>query len=147
MTRLAFDHVGIVVRDADEGTQALAALVGATHASARFDDPVLTVSVRFLLDKSGVVFELIAPFGNPSVVDTVLKKGASIINQVAYRTDDLAAAAKELVAQGCMPIGEAKPALAFGGALVQFYLSRLGFIIELIEAASHQHDFKPISLS
>jgi methylmalonyl-CoA/ethylmalonyl-CoA epimerase len=108
---------------------------------------VLTVSVRFLLDRSGVVFELIAPFGSPSVVDTVLKKGASIINQVAYRTDDLAAAGQELATQGCMPIGEAKPARAFGGALVQFYLSRLGFIIELIESAAHQHDFKPITLS
>lgn len=147
MTRLAFDHVGIVVRDCDEATQSLATLVGATYATARFDDPVLTVSVRFLLDRSGVVFELIAPFGSPSVVDTVLKKGTSIINQVAYRTDDLAAAGEELVKQGCMPIGEAKPARAFGGALVQFYLSRLGFIIEVIEAATHQHDFKPITLS
>lgn len=141
---MEFDHVGIIVRDADEGVLALSGLVGATSATVRFDDPALTVSVRFVQDPSGVVFELIAPFGSPSVVDTVLKKGASIINQIAYRTDNLHAAGTELTAQGCMPIGTPKPALAFGGALVQFFLSRLGFIIELIESPAHRHDFHPL---
>jgi methylmalonyl-CoA/ethylmalonyl-CoA epimerase len=143
-TPLTFDHVGIVARDADDGTLALARLIGATMATRRFDDATLTVSVRFLRDTSGVIFELIAPFGSASIVDGALRKGANIINQIAYRTPDLRSAAKELIEQGCMPLGDPKPAQAFAGAPVQFFLSRLGFIIELIGASGHRHEFLPL---
>lgn len=141
---LHFDHVGIVVADADAGTRSLAALLGATAATERVDDEGLTVSVRFLKDRSGIVYELIAPFGSPSVVDSVLRRGANIINQVAYRTCDLGRSAEALARGGCMPLGSPKAAIAFGGAQVQFFLSRLGFIIELIETTTHNHEFLPL---
>ncbi len=44
---------------------------------------------------------------------------------------------------GNLPVGPAKPAKAFGGAKVQFLLSELGFLIELIEAPNHRHTFRP----
>jgi methylmalonyl-CoA/ethylmalonyl-CoA epimerase len=139
--KLVFDHVGIVVPDLDKGLRNLSAMIGATEASARFDDPGLTVSVRFLRDTAGMVYELIAPFGEGSVVAATLARKRDLLNQIAYKTSDLAKAAHHLRGQGCMPLGAPAPALAFGGAHVQFLFSPLGFVLELIEDTSHSHQF------
>jgi methylmalonyl-CoA/ethylmalonyl-CoA epimerase len=138
---LVFDHVGIVVADADKGCKRLAATLSARETTRRFDDAGLGVSVRFLRDGSGLVYELIAPFGEASPVARTLASKANLLNQIAYRTRDIAAAATRLRATGNFPLGPAKPAIAFGGASVQFFMGALGFVIELIEGGVPVHEF------
>ena len=140
---LTFDHIGILAKDLDAAAAEFGGFVGAGEATARFDDPVLTVSVRFLRDRSGVVYELIAPLGDASVVSGALRKNANIINQLAYRTPSLAEDEARLKAKGFMSLGAPRPARAFGGASVQFLMSPMGFIVELIEARDHVHRFVP----
>ena len=140
---LTFDHIGILAKSLDTSAAEFGGAVGATEATARFDDPVLTVSVRFLRDRSGVVYELIAPLGDSSVISGALRKNANIINQLAYRTPSLAEGAARLKSKGFLILGPPLPALAFGGASVQFLMSPMGFIIELIEAQDHVHAFFP----
>lgn len=141
---LGFDHIGILTRDVDKATEEFGRMVNAAEATRRFDDESLTVSVRFLRDPSGVVYEMIAPMGENSIVSGALRKGVNIINQLAYRTPSIAGDIARLKPQGFMPLGPSKPAIAFGGASVQFLLSPMGFVVELIEASEHIHRFHPL---
>jgi methylmalonyl-CoA/ethylmalonyl-CoA epimerase len=144
---LGLDHIGLLTPDVDKATAEFARVVKATGATRRFDDEILTVSVRFLRGPDGVVYEMIAPLGENSIVSAALRKGVSIINQLAYRTASIADDIAALKPQGFMPLGPSKPALAFGGAPVQFLLSPMGFVVELIEAPDHVHDFHPMDWS
>lgn len=140
---LTFDHIGILVKDIGAATDEFGGAIDAVEATARFDDPGLTVSVRFLRDRGGMVYELIAPLGESSVVSSALRKNANIINQLAYKTSALGDDAALLKSRGFMFLGPARPALAFGGGPVQFLMSPMGFILELIEAPAHAHVFHP----
>ena len=142
---LSFDHIGIVAADVAKACKQFGAAVGATGMTARFDDPVLGVTVQFIRDSSGIVYEMIAPLGDTSPVAKSLATKTNLLNQVAYRTANIATAAAVLRKSGNFPLGPAKPALAFGGAQVQFLWSPLGFVVELIEAPDFRHDFGPFS--
>lgn len=137
---LEFDHVGVVVPDLAIGRKQLLATLPIVASSPAFDDAGLGVSVQFHRDASGLVFELIAPFGDASPVRNTLGQ-AHRINQLAYRCADLEAAGAQLRRARAVPLGPAAPALAFGGARVQFFWSPLGHVIELIEATSARDDF------
>ena len=142
---LAFDHIGIVAADVAKASAQFGKAVGATGMTARFDDPVLGVTVQFIRDSSGIVYEMIAPFGEASPVAKSLASKTNLLNQIAYRTASISAAAAALRKSGNFPLGPAKPALAFGGAHVQFLWSPLGFVVELIEAPEFQHNFGPFN--
>ena len=139
---LNFDHVGIVVRDLAVGLQSMRALLPIAASTERFDDPGLGVSVQFLQDKSGIVYELIAPLGSNSPVAKIAASRNGVINQLAYRVEDIAAAGQYFRSNGAIPTGSPKPAMAFGGALVQFFYTSEGFIVELIESPGFQHRFQ-----
>ena len=73
---------------------------------------------------------------------TALKRGINILNHVAYLTADLDVDAKRLEEKGAMMAGPAKPAVAYGGARVQFWITPQRFMVELIEALGHQHSYR-----
>jgi methylmalonyl-CoA/ethylmalonyl-CoA epimerase len=138
---LMFDHIGIVVPDVVTGSSSLAAVLGPLLWTQSFLDVGLGVSVRFAQDRSGIVYELIAPLGADSLVARTLKSRANLLNQIAYRTSSLESSVKRLRAQGAVPVSVAAPAVAFGGARVQFLMVPLGFLIELIEGDRVVHVF------
>lgn len=138
---LDFDHVGIIVKDLSAGAGHLIGLLGPLDWTAVFDDAGLGVSVRFARDRAGIVYELITPYGSQSPVARTLKSRTNLLNQIAYRTASLEAATDCLRRSKAVPVGKALPALAFGGARVQFFLSPLGFVVEVIERADFRHRF------
>lgn len=138
---LVFDHVGIVVADIDAGGMILTGMLGPLSWTQRFDDARLGVAVKFARDRSGMVYELIAPFGNTSPVARILMSRTNLLNQIAYRTSSLDSGVKRLRAMGAVPIGAAATSLAFGGATIQFLMLPLGFVIELIEVDRVVHAF------
>lgn len=137
---LEFDHVGVVVSDLAEGRRQLEATLPVVASTAVFDDATLGVSVQFYRDHSGVVFELIAPYGDSSPVLNTLKQ-AHRLNQLAYRCRDLESASRALRRARAVPLGAPAPAVAFDNALVQFFWSPLGHVIELIETTGVRQDF------
>lgn len=143
---LTFDHIGVVTADIDRSARTLAAMFGATEQTIRYDDEVLGVSARFVRDPSGIVYELIAPLGQSSPVARALQTKTNLLNHVAYRTSSLKDSTDHLRDHGCIPVGPAKPGIVFGGAQIQFLLSELGFIVELIENLDfrYQFDFDPL---
>jgi methylmalonyl-CoA/ethylmalonyl-CoA epimerase len=138
---LTFDHIGIVVAELDAGCDRLAELLAPLEWTERFEDPGLGVSVRFARDAAGIVYEVIAPLGPDSPVRRTLESRANLLNQIAYRTPSLDASVARLRRTRAVPVGAAKPAVAFGGARVQFLMTPLGFLVELIEIDRVAHRF------
>jgi methylmalonyl-CoA/ethylmalonyl-CoA epimerase len=144
---LQFDHLGLIVSDLASARDFLTQTLGITLWTPITDDPIIHVSVQFgtaPTTPSGVTgptYELIAPFGDASPVANALRQGKHILNHVAYLTPDLDLSAAALRDQGCFAAGPAMPAVAYAGNRVQFFLSPLRFIIELIEKPNHRHIF------
>ncbi len=130
---MTFDHIGIFVPDLAEGRRMLAAIVPIESWSEDFEDPLWAVRICFGATASGFRYELIAPFGTPNPVSGALAAGKNLLNHLAYLVADIDAAADDLRATGAVPMGPARPAVAFAGARVMFFLTALGFIMELIE--------------
>ncbi len=132
-----------------EGRRHLTRALGITRWTAPFLDPGIGVSVQFGADPhGGPTLELIAPLGDRSPVANTLRKGTRILSHVAYTTADIEASAAHLAAEGCATTGPPHPAVAYGGQRVQFFISPLRFMIELIEVPVtssetpiHQHLF------
>jgi methylmalonyl-CoA/ethylmalonyl-CoA epimerase len=135
------DHVGIVVADIVEGRHFLTATFGIESWTDVFEEPGIGVLAQFGIGEAGTCYEIIAPQSADSPVSGALKRGTNILNHVAYLVQNLDAATGTLQELGCIPVVKPKPALAFGGNLVQFFQSPLRFLIELVEAPEHRHSF------
>jgi methylmalonyl-CoA/ethylmalonyl-CoA epimerase len=138
---MKFDHIGLVVPKLARGRDHLSNLLQIGTWTVEFEDPINGVSVQFGADDSGVCYEIIAPLGEDSPVARALKFGDRILNHVAYLVPDLEIAVERLGKDRCYPTGPSNPAIAYGGRRIQFFVSPLRFIIELIEAVDHRHHF------
>jgi methylmalonyl-CoA/ethylmalonyl-CoA epimerase len=141
-TTLTLDHLGLIVPDIATGRDFLTTALGITRWTPITHDPTLGVSVCFGTSETNTLaYELIAPFGEASPITNALRAGKHILNHLAYLTPDLEASAEHLRASGCCPAGDPKPALAYEGRRIQFFISPLRFVIELIEKPGHQHPY------
>ena len=140
---MRFDHLGVLAKDIAAGRPHLAAVFGVREWTEVFSDPVHQVRVQFGRDPSGVVYELIEPLGDTSPVAGALAKGQNILNHVAYRVTDLELTAEALREKRCLPLGPAAPAVAFNGQPIQFFLTPLRIILEIIQGQTHDHKFSP----
>lgn len=133
---MEFDHLGVFAKSLEQGRAVLEEILPVASVSEPFHDPLLKVSVQFLSDTSGIRYEIVAPNGEGNPVEAVLADGRGILNHVAYRVTDFEARVARLREARCMPLGEPRPAVAFGGLRVIFFLTPLRLIVELIEAES-----------
>ena len=140
---MRFDHVGIFVKDIARGRELLGEMFGITNWTEVFADEGIGVYVQFGIAASGPCYELVAPLGEQSPVDGALRAGKNILNHVAYLTADLEAEGERLRSLGSVAVAAAQPAVAYAGRRVQFWLSPLRFIVELIEAPEHEHSYSP----
>lgn len=140
---MKFDHMGLVVKSVAKGRQSLARILGIADWTAEFRDPINGVLIQFGRDPAGVCYELLEPLDSDSPVYPALSAGKAILNHVAYLVADLAACAEHMRSTGCAPTSEPKPAIAYGGRRIQFFVTPLRFVIELIEAPGHQHAYLP----
>ena len=145
---MLFDHIGFVVRDLVAGRETLRDGLGVSEWTEAFRDPVNDVIVQFgrapvgrpeALGDPGICYELITPLSSASPVTAALARGVNLLNHVAYRVAALATEADRLEEAGFLVLGPPKPAVAYGGKPIQFFLSRTRLMIELIEAPAHQH--------
>jgi methylmalonyl-CoA/ethylmalonyl-CoA epimerase len=139
--RMTFDHLGVVCKGISVGRPHMVSVFGVRQWTDSFVDPIQKVVVQFGSDPSGIVYELIEPSGPDSPIAATLVKGQNLLNHVAYRVPDLEQAARDLRAKRCMPLGPAAPATAFGGNHIQFFLTPLRFILELIQGQLPPHEF------
>jgi methylmalonyl-CoA/ethylmalonyl-CoA epimerase len=136
-----FDHLGVVVKSLAKGRNTLAEVLSIDAWTAEFRDEANGVLLQFGRDPAGVVFELLEPLNERSPVYNALTTGKGILNHIAYRVADLAAEAERMRAAGCAPTSEPKPAVAYNGCRIQFFITPVRVIVELIEAPQHAHEF------
>ena len=136
-----FDHLGLVVKRLEKGRERMSALLAIDDWTEEVVDPVNGVRLQFGRDPSGVVYELLEPLGEDSPLYGALQTGKAILNHVAYLVPDLAAGGAHLAAGGAARVSDPKPAIAYGGRPIQFFVTPLRFVIELIEAPDHEHAY------
>jgi len=140
---MQFDHMGLVVKSVAKGRRVLSEMLGVRDWTEEFHDPVNGVLLQFGRDPAGVVYELLEPLDETSPVYPALSGGKAILNHVAYLVSDLGEAREHMRRSGCAPTSEPKPAVAYDGHNIQFFVTPLRFVIELIEAPNHQHTYLP----
>jgi methylmalonyl-CoA/ethylmalonyl-CoA epimerase len=136
-----FDHLGLVAKSLARGRRGIGGALGISHWTEEIEDSVNGVRLQFGRDRAGVVYELLEPLDQTSPVYPALASGRAILNHVAYLVPNLASATEVLRSGGAGPTSEPKPAIAYGGARIQFFITSVRMIVELIEAPGHQHDF------
>ena len=143
VTTWRFDHLGVVVEKIEAGRAFLTEAMGVTRWSAVFADEGIGVVVQFGRGETGPTFEVVAPLGGASPVRGALRGGKNVLQHVAYLTGDLGMEGARLRAMGCQATGDPRPAAAYAGRPVQFWISPLRFMIELVEAPEHEHVLLP----
>lgn len=139
---MKFDHIGVAAGTLERGRAVLRETLEIVEWSAEFADPVNRIYCQFGRDASGVCYELVAPLGEDSPIGKAVRTRTNTLHHVAYLVADLKAEAGRLLSSGCVAVTEPAPAVAFGGANIQFFFSGgLGFIVELIEAPNHAHAY------
>lgn len=138
---MEFDHVGVVVRSIAKARSTFGKVFGIQDWTEEFRDPINGVILQFGRDPAGMCYELLEPIDETSPVYPALSSGKAILNHMAYRVSDLAGQSERLRRDGCAPTSEPKPAIAYGGKRIQFFVTPLRFVIELVEAPEHVHVF------
>jgi methylmalonyl-CoA/ethylmalonyl-CoA epimerase len=137
-----FDHIGLVVSELAIGRSMLREQFAVTAWTRSFSDPINDVQVQFGRPAAGPCYELIAPGSARSPIRRVLRSGDNVTNHVAYRVGDLADARSRLMEADFIPISPPTAAIAYGGAAIQFFMSPIFSLVELIEAPDHQHAYQ-----
>ena len=132
---MKFHHIGLFVENLEKGIEEMSNTINIDCVSDRIEDPLMDVSIMFLTDSSGITYELVAPLSNNSPVNGVLKRGSGFLNHLAYTTDQFDYEVSRLRQNKNVPLGPAKIAKAFNGRRVIFFLTKLNYIIEIIEEA------------
>jgi methylmalonyl-CoA/ethylmalonyl-CoA epimerase len=144
---MRFDHLGIVVSDLASGRHQLEGAFGITRWTQEYLDPLQEVHAQFGRCPSGICYELVAPQSASSPVARAAAAKANPIHHVAYLVDNLPEQRAQLVSQGFVATGEAKPGIVFGDRPIQFFVSRLRLLVELIEAPDYRHVFDMLPAS
>lgn len=130
---MQFHHVGLIVDDIEKGKKFFDSLMSNLIWSEVFDDLKNGVSVAFGTGTDGICYELIVPFGTYSPVSNYLLNKQNMIHHIAYSVEDFEKKCAELRQLKLVPLGDPKPAVAFKGKKVAFFLTPIKTIIELIE--------------
>lgn len=138
------DHVGILSKDINKTISTLAPILGVKAMSDLVVDPLQDVKAIFAKTTQGLTLEFLEPNSDESPIKNSLVKNNNLIHHLAYRTHSLESSTEAIRKIRGMPIGEAKEGIAFGGAMIQFFLLADGWLIELIEQNESKMEFPNI---
>lgn len=126
-------HVGIAVADMDIAIREYASLLRYTVAGGPFTDPLQKVSVCFLRHPAdGTTLELVAPFGEKSPIDNILKRRAGTYH-LCYEVPDLGSALAHFTSMNAYVVSEPQPAVAFAMRPIAWVLTATGLLVELLQ--------------
>jgi methylmalonyl-CoA/ethylmalonyl-CoA epimerase len=134
---MILDHTGIVVTGRFEGRTVLRKSPGPRARTEEFGDPVNDVHVQFSRDAAGLCDELITPFSPKSPVRRAPAHGRQ--RHQPRRLPGCRSGVPTRPASGARfsLVADARPVIAYGGALIQFFMSPVFSLVELIEAPYH----------
>lgn len=129
---IRFHHVGMAVTQIEPAADRLTSVFGAVVESPVYHDPNQGVHIQFMRLGDARI-ELLAPAGENSPVDAMLRRGISVYH-VCFEAADFDARLDAWAKAGAMLVSAPKPAVAFGNRRVAFVMC-LGLMIELVDAA------------
>ena len=123
-------HIGYAVKKLEKAAEIFEGLgyIGGDIT----EDEIRNIKIMFMENGHERV-ELVAPNGESTPVDGVLKNNGPTPYHICYEVPDMENAVSELKTKGWMVIKEAEPAPAIGGATVVFLYNRHIGMIELVE--------------
>lgn len=130
---MKFHHIGIFVKTIEEGDIFFKKILKIEKQSNIFEDYNIGVKVKFLYDHSNMCYEIVAPLTEKNPVDSVLNSKKNILNHIAYKSNNFEMDIEKLRSVNCIPISKVFNAKAFKDSKVIFFLTSIGYIIELIE--------------
>ena len=134
MLGLDFHHLGLAVRQTEDGVAFLKAM--GYIIGERVVDPAQNVQLMMCTHETMPAVEIVAPTGTPGPVDSQLARHSNgVVYHICYSTRDLALSLQRMNEAGLRPwcVSPPKPAVLFNGLRVSFY-NILGVgLIEVIE--------------
>ena len=126
------DHVGIVVKDLDEGIETYSKILGG-HPYREEIVQAYDVKVAFFHTGQGKV-ELLSPLTQESILSGFLEKFGEGLHHMAFLSEDIGKDLRELVSQGFEPIDK-EPVLGARNHWVAFVHPKLAHdtLIELCQ--------------
>lgn len=133
----AIDHVGIAVADLDAAIELYTRAYGMTCVHTEVNEEQGVREAMMAVGDSGSYVQLLAPLSPDSTIGRFLDKSGPGIQQMAYRTDDLAALSTTLRGQGMRLLYD-EPRTGTAGSKVNFVhpKSAGGVLVELVEPAA-----------
>lgn len=128
-------HIGYLVSDIPAAAREFVDRFGYRVESAIVEDTIQTARVQFLRQPGAAHWlELIAPSNSKSSkLSKALELGGGL-HHLCYEVADLAQASEKLRFSGMLPLGEPRPAAAFSGRLIAWYMDRAKLLVELVES-------------
>ena len=134
MLLMKHHHLGVAVQAMDKAIACYQNILAYRVLSGPFDDHVQRVSVCFVGTGSPgeIPFELVAPLGDNSPIDNIVKKGVATYH-ICYEVDDIESALGYLREKNCRIVSEPTPAVAFSGRRIAWLYLPTHQLIELLE--------------
>ena len=130
---LKVHHIGYAVPSIESARAEFEAL-GWTVCGDVTDDASRKVRIQFLRLGDEVI-ELVAPLTDDSPIKKTLQKGSGTPYHICYEVDSLEAAEADLKSKRFIVFKKSSPAPAIGMRRVEWFYSRHGGILELVELA------------
>ncbi len=120
--------------DISKATDEFSERFGYAVESSIIEDPQQTALVRFLRQPAALHWlELIAPNGPGSKLSKAIERGGGM-HHFCYEVPKIEEAVEVLRTQGMLPLGSAKPAVAFSGRPIAWLMDGGKLLVELVEA-------------
>jgi methylmalonyl-CoA/ethylmalonyl-CoA epimerase len=126
-------HVGFVVANIEASAPGMAHALTSDWNNEIFTDPLQRVRVTFLNGGSqNPLFELVEPLGQDSPVFRFLGEGGGL-HHLCYEVSSIPEHLDRIRAAGGVIVSRAKPAVAFGGRLIAWALTREKLLMEFLQ--------------
>ena len=134
---MRLSHVGIIVKDIEEGIKHHEKLFGMSQIGPIVEDHNQKVKVVLVAqsDDDPVKIELIQPMTPDSPVSQLLKKRQSLYH-LCFEVDDIEKAKKQARANGAITVSQPTPAELFDGRDICFLFTPDHYLIELVQSKS-----------
>ena len=135
---LCVDHVGIAVPDLDEAKAFYEGVLGMRVVHEEVNEEQGVREAMVAAGDGTTMVQLLAPTGPDSTIARFLERSGPGLQQVAYRVDDVMAAAQALREAGVRVLYDA-PRRGTAGSLVNFAHPKDcgGVLVELVQPAPH----------
>jgi methylmalonyl-CoA/ethylmalonyl-CoA epimerase len=130
---LRLHHIGFVVANIEASVQGMSRALLAGWNTEIFADPLQRVRVTFLNGgKKSPLLELVEPIGQDSPVFRFLADGGGL-HHLCYEVFSIPENLDRIRATGGVIVSRAKPAVAFGGRLIAWALTREKLLLEFLQ--------------